>query len=204
VEQIIRGRAVPLPMSDIDTDQIIPRQFLKTTRRGSLGECLLYHHRYRPDGSPDPRFVLNDPRYQGAVILLAGENFGCGSSREHAVWALVDWGFKAVVAPSFAEIFAGNAVNNHLLPVRVSPGALKEMVELATADPATEFVIDLPARSISAGSRRWELFISPALAAAYSRPDPIASTLGMQQLIEAYEREHAEPWQAGIVQEEGA
>ena len=112
-----RGRAVPLLRRDVDTDQIIPKQFLKRIERTGFGQYLFYDWRIGPSGLIDPEFVLNQPRYEEASILIAGANFGCGSSREHAAWALEDFGFRAVIAPSFADIFRGNAVANGVLPV---------------------------------------------------------------------------------------
>src|SRR5258706_4244797 len=114
-----RGRAVTLPRRDVDTDQIIPKQFLKGVERTGYGPALFFDWRYRPDGSPDPDFELNRPAAQGATILITGPNFGCGSSREHAVWALTQYGFRAIVAPSFADIFTANCYRNGLLPVRL-------------------------------------------------------------------------------------
>src|SRR5919199_5764850 len=111
------GVAVPLDLPNVDTDQIIPKQFLKRIERTGFGEFLFYDWRYKTNGGPDPSFVLNEPRYEGASVLLAGRNFGCGSSREHAPWALMDYGFRAIVAPSFADIFSNNCLKNGLLPV---------------------------------------------------------------------------------------
>ncbi|MBE3593530.1 MAG: 3-isopropylmalate dehydratase small subunit [Candidatus Carbobacillus altaicus] len=112
-----KGRVVPLDRSNVDTDQIIPKQFLKRIEKSGFGQFLFYEWRYHRDGQLNTECILNDPQYKGATILLTRENFGSGSSREHAAWALVDWGFRAVVAPSFADIFYTNAVNNGLLPV---------------------------------------------------------------------------------------
>ncbi len=138
------GPAVPLVRADVDTDQIIPKQFLKLVQRSGFGRYLFYNWRYLPDGSPDPEFVLNDPAYAGSPILLAGENFGCGSSREHAVWALRDHGFTAVAAPSFADIFYSNCFKNGVLPVRVTKGQAAAL----RAAPRTE--IDLGELTVSA------------------------------------------------------
>src|SRR5207237_395225 len=112
-----KGVAVPLERPNVDTDQIIPKQFLKRIERTGFGAFLFYDWRYATDGTPDPSFVLNEARYAGASVLVAGRNFGCGSSREHAPWALADYGFRAVIAPSFADIFANNCLKNGLLPV---------------------------------------------------------------------------------------
>src|SRR5271157_1452297 len=114
-----KGRVAPLHRANIDTDQIIPKQFLKRIERTGFGEFLFFDWRRGKDGAPDPSFTLNQSRYAGASVLVAGKNFGCGSSREHAVWALADFGFRVVVAPSFADIFANNCVKNGLLTVRL-------------------------------------------------------------------------------------
>ena len=117
----LASAVVPLPRANVDTDQIIPARFLKTVNRDGLGEQLFCDWRYRADGTPDPAFVLNRPEMAGRAILLAGDNFGCGSSREHAPWALMAWGIRAVVSSSFADIFRNNALKNGLLPVAVAP-----------------------------------------------------------------------------------
>ncbi len=117
--ETLTSRAIPLPRNDIDTDQIIPARYLKVTDKAGLAEGLFSSWRYLPGGEPDPDFPLNRPEYQGAQILLAGDNFGCGSSREHAPWALVGWGIRAVISTSFADIFRNNALKNGLLPVVV-------------------------------------------------------------------------------------
>ncbi len=121
------GRVAALDRAHVDTDQIIPKQFLKRIERTGFGPSLFFDWRYRPDGSPDPTFELNRPAARGATILLAGENFGCGSSREHAPWALADYGFRAIIAPSFADIFHGNCCQNGLLPVTLSEQAVREL-----------------------------------------------------------------------------
>ena len=123
------GRAVVLPRANVDTDQIIPKQFLKVLARTGLGPALFYDWRYLADGkTPDPKFELNQPAAEGASILVAGANFGCGSSREHAAWALADYGFRAVLAPSFADIFFANCCQNGLLPVRLEPEEIDDLV----------------------------------------------------------------------------
>src|SRR5207253_6795918 len=115
--RIHTGLVAPLDRPNVDTDQIIPKQFLKRVERTGFGEFLFYDWRFLADGQPDPSFPLNEPRYRGASILVAGKNFGCGSSREHAPWALADYAFRAIIAPSFADIFANNCLKNGLLPV---------------------------------------------------------------------------------------
>ena len=139
--------AVPLPIENIDTDQIIPARFLKATTREGFGANLFRDWRYDAAGNPKADFVLNSPRY-GGQILVAGKNFGCGSSREHAAWAIAGAGFRAVVSSFFADIFRNNALNNGLLPVTVSEGMLKKIFEAVERDTATQLKIDLPAQTI--------------------------------------------------------
>ncbi len=137
--------AIPLVQENVDTDQIIPARFLKATSREGFGEHLFKDWRFDEQGHPKSDFILNNPEYSGS-ILVAGENFGCGSSREHAAWALVDYGFKAVVSSYFADIFKGNALNNGLLPVQVSPSSLKELLAAIQSNPMTRIEIDLEAQ----------------------------------------------------------
>jgi len=143
-----RGKAVALLRRDIDTDQIIPKQFLKSIERTGFGEHLFYDWRVKQDGTLNERFVLNDPRYRGASILITGANFGCGSSREHAAWALADYGFKAVVAPSFADIFRRNAVMNGLVPVTVTHEAADALAVRASELDDYSLSVDLNARRL--------------------------------------------------------
>ncbi|MBU6219957.1 MAG: 3-isopropylmalate dehydratase small subunit [Bacteroidetes bacterium] len=145
---LLQSTAVPLPIEDIDTDQIIPARFLKATTREGFGDNLFRDWRYHPDGSQKADFILNNPIYTGA-ILVAGRNFGCGSSREHAAWAIADYGFKAVVSSFFADIFKGNALNNGLLPVTVSDGFLNKIFEAIENDPNAGLEINLEKQSIS-------------------------------------------------------
>lgn len=141
------SRAVPLPIENIDTDQIIPARFLKATTREGFGENLFRDWRYEKDDTPKAEFVMNSPTYKGE-ILVAGKNFGCGSSREHAAWAIEGAGFRAVVSSFFADIFRNNALNNGLLPVTVSEEMLASIFEAVNANPATEIKIDLEAQTI--------------------------------------------------------
>ncbi|MEZ4935620.1 MAG: 3-isopropylmalate dehydratase small subunit [Saprospiraceae bacterium] len=147
----ITSIAVPLPIEDVDTDQIIPARFLKATTREGFGENLFCDWRYNQDGSPKADFVLNNPTYSGK-ILVAGKNFGCGSSREHAAWAIHDAGFKVVVSSFFADIFKGNAMNNGLLPVTVSPEFLHEIFSEIEKNPKAEFTVDLDNQEIKIAS----------------------------------------------------
>jgi len=139
----VTGAAIPLDRVDVDTDQIIPKQFLKRVERSGYGDFLFFDWRFLPDGSPDPSFELNHAEYKGAPILLAGRNFGCGSSREHAAWALADFGIRAVLAPSFADIFLTNCFQNGLLPVALPELALRELMAKAQARPGYRVTVDL-------------------------------------------------------------
>ena len=128
------GLVVPLDRSNVDTDQIIPKQFLKRTERTGFGKFLFYDLRYNSDGTPNPNFILNQPQYQGASILLARQNFGCGSSREHAPWALLDYGLRVIIAPSFADIFFNNCFQNGMLPIKLDEKTVDDLFERAAAD----------------------------------------------------------------------
>jgi 3-isopropylmalate/(R)-2-methylmalate dehydratase small subunit len=139
---------IPLSHDNVDTDQIIPARYLKVTDKSGLAEGLFSDWRYHPDGSPDPQFALNRPECQGAQIILAGDNFGCGSSREHAPWALVDWGIRAVVSTSFADIFRNNALKNGLVPVVVDKTIHAELFELVIEDCDTQVTIDLEQKEL--------------------------------------------------------
>ncbi len=144
--------AVPMPMENIDTDQIIPARFLKATTREGFGENLFRDWRYAADGRPKEGFILNNPTYQGA-ILVAGKNFGCGSSREHAAWALYDHGFRVVISSFFADIFKGNALNNGLLPIQVSPTFLHQLFAAIEENPKVKLNVDLEAQTIRLPSK---------------------------------------------------
>jgi 3-isopropylmalate/(R)-2-methylmalate dehydratase small subunit len=146
-----RGIAAPLLRRDIDTDQIIPKQFLKSVERTGFGRYLFHDWRTQADGSANPTFVLNAPRYAQASVLLAGANFGCGSSREHAAWALADYGFRAVVAASFADIFRGNALTNGLLPVAADEDVIATLAERTAQLDDYRIEIDLTARRLRDG-----------------------------------------------------
>ena len=139
---------VAIPTENIDTDQIIPARFLKTISKAGLGVNLFADWRYE-NGQPKPEFQLNQPEVQGANILLAGDNFGCGSSREHAPWSLMDWGFRAVISTSFADIFRNNALKNGLLPVIVDESTHRQLLSLVEEDPATQVAIDLEKQELT-------------------------------------------------------
>ena len=145
----LTSRLMPLPVNDVDTDQIIPAQFLKVTDKNGLAEALFLHWRYHDDQTLKEDFVLNKPEHKGAQILLAGDNFGCGSSREHAPWALTSYGFRAVISTSFADIFRNNALKNGLLPVAVDAETHQLLFELAEEAPRAELTIDLATQTLS-------------------------------------------------------
>jgi len=147
--RVHRGRVLPLLRRDIDTDQIIPKQFLKSIERTGFGRHLFNDWRFLPDGGIDTTFVLNDPRYAGASVLVASDNFGCGSSREHAAWALLDYGIRAVIAPSFADIFRSNAVTNGLLPVVLPEPVVAELAARAVASQGYGLTVDLENRVVT-------------------------------------------------------
>ena len=187
-----RGRLVTLPRRDVDTDQIIPKQFLKGVDRTGFGPALFYDWRYRADGSPDPGFDLNRAEAQGATILVTGPNFGCGSSREHAVWALAQYGFRAIIAPSFADIFTSNCYRNGVLPVRLSSDLVDGLIR-SSQGGLFEIEIDLE-RQVITDDRG---FTAPFRADPYGRElllrglDEIGRTLLEEPSIAAYERRHA-------------
>ena len=185
----LSSTAVPLPIENIDTDQIIPARFLKATTREGFGDNLFRDWRYDKDGNPKEDFVMNSPRYKGE-ILVAGKNFGCGSSREHAAWAIEGAGFRAVISSFFADIFRNNALNNGLLPVVVSEKMLADIFAAIESDPNTELFIDLPAQTIEiAGTESKEQFeIAPykkeCLMNGYDDVDFLVS---IRQEIESFE-----------------
>ena len=154
---VLTSTAVPLPIENVDTDQIIPARFLKATERKGFGDNLFRDWRYNQDDSPKEDFVLNNPKYSGK-ILVGGKNFGSGSSREHAAWAVYDYGFRCVVSSFFGDIFKNNCLNIGVLPVQVSPEFLAEIFASIEANPATELVVDLPAQTISLSNGKSESF----------------------------------------------
>ena len=145
---IIKSTCVPLPLENVDNDQIIPARFLKATTKEGFGDNLFRDWRYNADGSKKQDFVLNNPKYQGQ-ILVAGKNFGCGSSREHAAWAIAGYGFRVVISSFFADIHKNNELNNFVLPVQVSEGFLARLFESIAADAATEVTVDLPNQTVT-------------------------------------------------------
>ncbi|MBT3190739.1 MAG: 3-isopropylmalate dehydratase small subunit [Anaerolineae bacterium] len=145
----ITSKIIPLPHTDVDTDQIIPARYLKVINKDGLAEGLFDSWRKLPDGSPNPDFPLNQDEYQGAEILLAGDNFGCGSSREHAPWALTGWGIRAIISTSFADIFRNNALKNGLLPIVVSEATQTSLFDLSEEAPSATIDIDLASQTLT-------------------------------------------------------
>ena len=187
----ITDTAIPLPVENIDTDQIIPARFLKATDRKGFGDNVFRDWRFDDDDQPIPDFVLNDPSFAGS-ILIAGNNFGCGSSREHAAWALAGYGFEVVISSFFADIFKGNALNNGLLPIQVSPDYLKSLLDIIQNDPKTEITVDLEAQTLESPAGMLNFDIDPykkmCLLNGY---DDIDFLLSRKDLIKEYERSHA-------------
>lgn len=144
----LRATAAPLPMRNVDTDMIIPKQFLKTIKRTGLGASLFYELRFNEDGSPNENFVLNKPAYKDAEILITGDNFGCGSSREHAPWALLDFGFRCVIAPDFADIFYNNCFQNGILPIKLPQEHIDKLIDDASRGANATLTVDLEAQEI--------------------------------------------------------
>ncbi|MDT5062325.1 MAG: 3-isopropylmalate/(R)-2-methylmalate dehydratase small subunit [Acidobacteriota bacterium] len=142
------GIVAPLDRPNVDTDQIIPKQFLKRVERTGFGEFLFYDWRYDEEGKPNEEFILNDPRYQGSTILVTARNFGCGSSREHAPWALLDYGFRAIIAPTFADIFMTNCMKNGIVPVVLKEEEVTTLLQSATGTPGYSLTVDLESRSV--------------------------------------------------------
>lgn len=200
------GLVVPLDRANVDTDAIIPKQFMKSIKRTGFGDNLFDEWRYHDPGEPgqdcstrprNPEFVLNQPRYQGAEILVARENFGCGSSREHALWALRDFGFRAVIAPSFAEIFYRNCLKNGLLPVVLKHEVVEEIMEHARTG-AYRLKVDLTLQTVESldGKVFWFIIESEAKHRLTAGLDDIATTLQSSERIRVYEswRRAREPW----------
>ncbi len=184
----LTSRVVVLPVDNIDTDQIIPARFLKVTDKAGLGANLFADWRYAPDGSPRPDFVLNRPEAQGAQILLAGDNFGCGSSREHAPWALLGFGFRAVISTSFADIFRNNALKNGLLPVVVDSATHRALLDLLQEKPNAELTIDLATQTLSFLDRSVTFPIDPfSKNCLLNGVDELGYILSFEKEIAAYE-----------------
>jgi 3-isopropylmalate/(R)-2-methylmalate dehydratase small subunit len=186
------GLVVPLDRMDVDTDQVIPKQFLKLLTRKGYGRFLFYDWRYDTGDKPRPDFVLNLPHYQGASILLARANFGCGSSREHAAWALFDYGFRVVIAPSFADIFYNNCFKNGLLPIVLPEALVEELFRRAKATAGYRLTVDLPSQSVR-DEQRLDLHFDIALfrkQVLLEGLDDIGLTFKHGSAIAAYESAH--------------
>ena len=189
----LTSQMIPLLHNDVDTDQIIPARYLKVTDKAGLAEGLFYAWRYRQDGSLNEDFPLNNPVYQGAQILLAGNNFGCGSSREHAPWALMGWGIRAVISTSFADIFRNNALKNGLLPIVVSDDVHHKLSALIIAHPGAELAIDLESQSLAfPDDTQVDFPIDPFnKRCLLDGVDQLGYILNQADQIEAYERAQA-------------
>jgi len=185
----LKGRVAPLDRVNVDTDQIIPKQFLKLVERTGFGKFLFYDWRFDQDGRPNPNFILNEPRYNAAKILLSRSNFGCGSSREHAVWALSDYGFKAVIASSYADIFYNNSFKNGLLLITLDEGTVDHLFKEVAKPEGCSLEVSLEEQTIRNGDEIIKFEID-----AYRKKclleglDDIALTLQQEQKISAYER----------------
>ncbi len=190
--QKLTSHVVPLAEKDVDTDQIIPARFLTVIDKVGLGEHLFEDWRNLADGSPDPEFVLNRPEVQGAQILLAGSNFGCGSSREHAPWAIMDWGVRAVISTSYADIFRNNSLKNGLLPVIVEAEAHGELFRMVAQDPGAEVTIDLASQTVTFGDEHVVNFPMDPFAklSLLEGVDQLGYLLSMEEVISAYEASH--------------
>jgi 3-isopropylmalate/(R)-2-methylmalate dehydratase small subunit len=186
----LRSRAVVLPTNDIDTDQIIPARFLKTTDKAGLGASLFSDWRYGPDGAPRPEFPLNAPRAEGCEVLIAGDNFGCGSSREHAPWALTGFGFRAVVSTRFADIFKSNALKNGLVPVAIDAASHAALLAQLATDPEAEVSIDLAAQTLTLPDGRTATFPVDAFSKTclLDGVDELGYILRFEERIAAHER----------------
>ncbi|WP_370175206.1 3-isopropylmalate dehydratase small subunit [Leeuwenhoekiella palythoae] len=183
--------AVPLPIENIDTDQIIPARFLKSTDKKGFGDNVFRDWRFKQNGEVNEDFVLNDPTYTGP-ILVAGDNFGCGSSREHAAWAIAGYGFKVVISSFFADIFKGNALNNGILPIQVTPEYLKELLALVAEKPQTKLTIDLENQLLSTPAGELEFEIDPyKKVCMINGYDDIDFLISKKDKIEAFELERS-------------
>ncbi|MGB0720483.1 MAG: 3-isopropylmalate dehydratase small subunit [Bdellovibrionales bacterium] len=194
----LTASAAPLDMMNVDTDIIIPKQFLKTVKRTGLGVSAFYNIRYDDNGAPLPDFVLNKPAYQGAEILITGDNFGCGSSREHAPWALLDMGFRCIIAPSFADIFYNNSFKNGILPIALPQEQVDALMKSAQENPDASIEIDLEKQTITRGNEfSFDFEIDPFRKhCLLNGLDDIGLTLEKRIHIDAFEEKRAaeQPW----------
>lgn len=195
--KVLSAVAAPLPMVNVDTDMIIPKQYLRTIKRTGLGKHLFAEMRYETDGREKPDFVLNKPAYRAAEILIADENFGCGSSREHAPWALNDFGIRCVIAPSFADIFHGNCFKNGMCPVTLPRGEVQQLMARAAEYPDQPMTVDLERGEVRAGNLVFSFSIDPFRRdCLINGLDDIGLTLRHESDITAYETNRAQerPW----------
>ena len=184
----LTSRALAIPVNDIDTDQIIPAQFLKVTDKNGLADALFYNWRYNDDKSPKPDFIINKPESQGAQILLAGDNFGCGSSREHAPWALTSWGVRAVISTSFADIFRNNSLKNGLIPIIVDDETHKMLFDLVEEAPRAELTVDLATQTVTFPGGSFTFPIDAFnKACLLNGVDELGYIMGFEKEIAAYE-----------------
>ncbi len=190
------GLAAPISRANVDTDQIIPKQFLKRIERTGFGQFLFFDWRFNPDGTPKPEFELNLPRYKGASVLIADKNFGCGSSREHAPWALADFGFRAIIAPSFADIFANNCGKNGIVIVRLSDAQVAELLRRAKEVEGYKLTVDLEKCTVTDGSGfSAEFDIDPFRRnCLLNGLDDIGLTLRYEDQIAAFEKNRQNAW----------
>jgi 3-isopropylmalate/(R)-2-methylmalate dehydratase small subunit len=190
--QNFSSRLAPLPINDIDTDQIIPARYLKVTDKAGLGEACFADWRYESDGTPKADFFLNNPQYNGAGILVGGNNFGCGSSREHAPWALLGAGFKAIVSTDFADIFRNNSLKNGLLPIMVDEETHRQLVSLVEEDPSTAVAIDLERQTLTLpDGRAVEFPIDPfSKYCLLNGVDQLGFLINQEEAIIEFERAH--------------
>lgn len=189
------GSMVALPINDIDTDQIIPARYLKVTDKAGLGQAAFSDWRYHADGTPKPDFPLNQPQYKNAQVLIAGHNFGCGSSREHAPWALLGAGIKAVVSTYFADIFKNNSLKNGLLPIVVDEETQKQLISLAQEDPTAQVRVDLEAQTLTLPDGRVVNFPIDGFSryCLLNGVDQLGFLLSLEDEVAAYEAAHPAP-----------
>ncbi len=194
----LTAKAAPLNMMNVDTDIIIPKQFLKTVKRTGLGVSAFYNIRYDDNGAPLPDFSLNKPEHQNAAILITGDNFGCGSSREHAPWAIADMGFRCIIAPSFADIFFNNSFKNGILPIALPQDQVDQLMESAKNDPDALIEIDLEKQTITRGNQfSFEFEIDPFRKhCLLNGLDDIGLTMEKGTFIDSFEdkRSQEQPW----------
>ena len=187
------GKVMPLDRVNVDTDQMVPKQFLKALTREGFGRILFYDWRYLPGEKPNPQFVLNFPRYQGASVLLTRANFGCGSSREHAPWGVKDYGFRVILSPSYADIFYNNCFKNGILPAELSEEQIEELFQRTEKEEGYSLAVDLPNQTVTDNhGLKYKFEIAPSRKEVLLRGlDDIGTSLQQEPKITAYEKTHA-------------